>query len=248
MKKFITSLIIVPIILLLFLFTLHETSATSFGLSGYGNNKRPTVPYSDIIESNNGYYIGADEKVLYLTFDCGYENGYTKDILNTLRCNNIPATFFITGHYLNTASDIVSLMIEDGHIVGNHTYSHTHFTKENTSQMLNDVSKLEQEYFKLFSKELDMFVRPPAGEFNEESLKVLSNNGYKTIFWSLAYVDWYKDKYNGNNYSYKEIMKKIHNGAIILMHTVSKDNKEDLDLIIKSLKEEGYVFKSLYEL
>lgn len=224
------------------------TFATGFWVGKINNHERPILPYKNEIEENNGYYLGKDEKSVYLTFDCGYENGYTSSILDTLKENDVKATFFITGHYLTSSTDLVRRMTDDGHIIGNHTYAHKHFTKESSSDMLKDISKLEEKYYDLMGSEISHFVRPPAGEFNKEALNTLKNNDYKTIFWSLAYVDWYKDKYNGNDYAYNEVMKRIHNGAIILMHTVSKDNMMDLDKIIKKLKSDGYSFKSLYEL
>lgn len=235
-------------LLFLFIFFGKESKAQSFGVGKIVNHQRPMLPYKKLIEQNKGYYIGPDEKSVFLTFDCGYENGYTSSILDTLKENDTKAAFFITGHYLNTNSDLVKRMKDEGHIIGNHTYHHNHFTKESSTSMLNDINKLEQLYFEKYNCELSSFVRPPAGEFTEESLNVLKNNNYTTVFWSLAYVDWYKDKYNGNEYSYRNVMNKIHNGAIILMHTVSKDNMMDLDKIIKDLKNTGYKFNTLYDL
>ena len=203
-----------------------KASAQGFGLSPHKEGERPRGNYS-VIEENGGKWIGKDDKTVYLTFDCGYENGYTKDILNTLKNNNVKATFFITGHYLKSSKELVRIMINDGHIIGNHTCSHNDFTKSTSAEILNDVKSLEDAFYKEFNINMSKYVRPPRGEYNEESMKILNQNGYKNVFWSLAYVDWYKDKYYGNNYSYKKVMSKIHNGAVILMHTVGKDNKED---------------------
>ncbi len=139
-------------------------------------------------------------------------------------------------------------MIDDGHIIGNHTYSHKDFTKSTADEILSDVKKLEDEFYNKFNIKMSKFVRPPRGEYNEMSQKVLSENGYTSVFWSLAYVDWHKDSYNGNHYSYNKVMNKIHNGAIILMHTVSKDNSVDLNDIIIDLSKEGFVFKTLNDL
>ncbi len=233
---------------MVFLLGSKYSYAFSFGVGKIADNQRPTVPYQKIIEENSGYFLGKDDKKLYLTFDCGYENGYTKDILKTLKKHNVKATFFITGHYLTSSTNIVKEMVDDGHIIGNHTYHHKHFTKESSKEMMQDIKKLEDKYQDLMGCELSSFVRPPAGEFSEESLKVLKDNNYKTIFWSLAYVDWYKDKFYGNDYSYNNVMKRLHNGAIILMHTVSKDNMVDLDKIITALIKNGYTFDSIENL
>ena len=235
-------LLIVPLILLINI----NVNALGFGLSGIGKNMRPNVGgYKNIIESNGGVYIGPDTKEIYLTFDCGYENGYTLSMLDTLKENNVKALFFITGHYLNSSKDIVKRMIDDGHLVGNHTYTHKDFSKSSNEQILEDIRKLEKEYESIMGVSMSKYVRPPRGDFDERSLKLLKDNGYTSVFWSLAYVDWDKSKFNGNNYSYDRVMSRIHNGAIILMHTVSKDNESDLDKIIKSLKSDGYIFKSI---
>jgi peptidoglycan-N-acetylmuramic acid deacetylase len=224
-----------------------KAQAKGFGVSSNNAGERPSGKYEEIV-NNGGKWIGKDEKTVYLTFDCGYENGYTKSMLETLKNNNVKATFFITGHYLSSSKYIVKQMINDGHIIGNHTYSHKDFTKSSQDEILNDLTKLEDAFYKEFNFKISNYVRPPRGEYDDKSMSILYQNGYKTVFWSLAYVDWYKDKYNGNNYSYKKIMAKIHNGAVILMHTVGKDNKEDLDITIKSLKNMGYKFSSLDEL
>ncbi|MDE7095599.1 MAG: polysaccharide deacetylase family protein, partial [Anaeroplasmataceae bacterium] len=175
----------------------------------------------------------------------GYENGHTKQILEALRNTDTKAIFFITGHYLNSATDLVMEMIEDGHIIGNHTYSHKDFTKSSNEEILKDIRKLENAFQEKTGHQMSKYVRPPRGEFDERSLKLLKDNGYASVFWSLAYVDWHQDTFHGNQYSYKQVMKRIHNGAILLMHTVSKDNAVDLEDIIKKLKNDGYVFKSI---
>ena len=237
------------IIFILILFSTFGINAYAIGYGVGKNNKgqRPNVNIK-VIEENNGYCIGEDNKNIYLTFDCGYENGYTLDILKTLKENDVKAIFFITGHYLNSSKDIVQEMINDGHIIGNHSYSHTDFTKLSEREIIEDIKKLENEFFKEFNIPMSKYVRPPRGEYSEKTQKVLSNNGYTSVFWSLAYVDWNKDVFNGNHYSYNKVINKIHNGAIILMHTVGKDNMVDLNDIIIELKREGYLFKSIEEL
>lgn len=227
----------------LFVFGIN-TYAKGFGVGHNKTGQRPNVNDS-IITDNGGFAIGEDEKIVYLTFDCGYENGYTEMILDTLKKTDTKAVFFITGHYLKTSKKIVKRMIDEGHIVGNHTYSHKDFTKSTKEEILADVNKLEDLYYDEFNIEMPKYVRPPRGEYDEASMKLLNENGYKTIFWSLAYVDWYKDKYYGSNYSYNKVMSKMHNGAIILMHTVSKDNTLDLEKIINEIKQQGYQFKNI---
>ncbi len=237
--------IILFLILSIFITFNLKTNAYGFGLVNK-KGMRPNIgKYENILKNNNAIYIGDDKKELYLTFDCGYENGYTNQILDALKKTNTKAIFFITGHYLNSASDIVLRMINEGHIIGNHTYSHKDFTKSSNEEILKDINRLEILFKEKTDKEMSKYVRPPRGEFDERSLKLLNKNGYISVFWSLAYVDWNKDIFNNNDYSYRQVMKKIHNGAIILMHTVSKDNAVDLTKIILKLKNDGYIFKSL---
>lgn len=232
-----------------FLMISVTVDAYSFGIGKIGNNQRPTAgEYGKVIEDNNGFYIGKDEHVVYLSFDCGYENGYTTSILDTLKEEDVKATFFITGHYLTSSTAIVNQMITDGHIVGNHTNKHGHFTKQSLEKTLADVKELEDMFYEKTGQRMSKLCRPPAGEFTKESLELLKNNGYIPSFWSLAYVDWYQDKFYGNDYSYNQVMKKMHNGAVILMHTVSKDNATDLGKIIRSLKSDGYEFRNLDEI
>ncbi len=222
-----------------------QSSAYGFGLVNKGNERPSAGKYAAIIEKNGGVYIAENTKDIYLTFDCGYENGHTKKILEALRTTNTKAIFFITGHYLTSATDLVLEMIKDGHLIGNHTYSHKDFTKSTNEEILKDIEKLENKFYDLTNTKMSKYVRPPRGEFDERSLKLLMDNGYHSVFWSLAYVDWNQHTFNGNQYSYRQVMKRIHNGAIILMHTVSKDNAEDLESIIMKLKNDGYNFNSI---
>lgn len=238
--------VIILLLVSFLLFINFNADALGFGLSGIGNNKRPNAgSYKNIIENNGGVYIGPDTKEIYLTFDCGYENGYTIDMLDTLKENDVKALFFITGHYLKSSKEIVKRMIDDGHIIGNHTFDHKDFSRSSNKEILEDIQKLEEEYYKEFNVNMSKYVRPPRGDFDERSMKLLNENGYHAVFWSLAYVDWDKNKFNGNDYSFNNVNRRIHNGAIILMHTVSKDNQNDLDKIIKTLKNDGYIFKSI---
>lgn len=236
----------------LFFLTIPSFAATTFefGIAKSKNNERP-YPGSminNILNDTNSYYIGKDNKDIYLTFDCGYENGYTSSILDTLKSTNTPATFFITGHYLKSRTELVKRMADEGHIVGNHTYHHYSFNKISNDKILEEVISLEEEYKKLTGYTMPKFVRPPMGHASDNSLKMLSKNGFINVFWSLAYVDWNKDKFNGKDYAYSNVLDRIHNGAIILMHAVSRDNSEALKDIICDLKMKGYNFKSLYEL
>ncbi len=215
----------------------------NYGIPKTTNNERPYPgkELNDLIKNNNGYYIAKDSNEIYFTFDCGYENGYTVSMLDTLKKHNVKAIFFITGHYLTSATDIVRRMIEDGHIIGNHGYKHKNFSKISISELEIEVTSLETKYEEIFGVKMSNFIRPPEGAISDESAKYLASKGYNLLFWSLAYVDWHKERFNGNHYAYNEVIKRIHKGAIILMHTVSKDNENDLDDILFELNALGFV-------
>lgn len=239
---------------MLFLFMINIVNyslinAYNYGIKPSKNNERPDAgSYIKLIDNKNNYYIGEDEKVLYLTFDLGYELGYTSKILDTLKENDIKACFFITGYFLKNNPDLLIRMVNENHIVGNHSYNHPDMTKLSNEKIKEELEKVEKEYKNITNTNLSKFVRPPRGIFDENYLKYTNSLGYKNIFWSLAYVDWKTDDQRGKDYAFKSVTTRLHNGAIILLHTVSKDNMEALDDIIKYAKKEGYIFKSLDEL
>lgn len=222
--------------------------AYGFGVKKNTNNTQPDIGfYKGIIEENNGIYVGSkDSKRVYLTFDCGYENGYTERVLDVLENHGITAVFFITGHYIDSASKIVLRMKEDGHVIGNHSNKHKDITTLTETEIKNEINELEEKYKKLTNSNLDPFYRPPEGKFDSKSLSVVRKMGYTTLFWSLAYQDW--NHQNSTDFVMKEVSKNIHNGAIILMHTVSEANSLALEKIIISLTKDGYSFGDVYEL
>ncbi len=242
------------IILLLTLLILNAKSlyAASFGF-GLGPRDENNVPsigkLETVFENTDTYYIGdTSEKEIYLTFDTGYEFGYTSQILDTLKVNNVNATFFITGDYIEREQELVKRMYDEGHLVGNHTYNHPDVTVINKDELSKEIKSLEKKYYDLTGSDMAPYFRPPRGMLSKQSLNNANELGYINVFWSLAFVDWYTDRQQGYEYSYKNIMNKIHNGAIILLHTVSKDNAEALDLVIKDLRAKGYEFKNLNDL
>ncbi len=197
----------------------------------------------------NAIYLGdTSKKIIYLTFDEGYENGYTPKILDTLKENNVKAAFFITMPYLKKHFDLVDRMVKEGHIVGNHTVNHPSMPD------VGDDSKLEKEMLDLdllFREKTGRtmkYLRPPKGEFSERTLKISKELGYRNVFWSFAYDDWYVDKQRGAEYARKIVGGNIHNGAVLLLHAVSKDNAEALDMIITDLRSQGYEFGTLDEI
>ena len=198
-----------------------------------------------ILEDNNGICIGnKDKKVIYLTFDLGYESQNTNKILDTLKENNVPATFFITAHYVNTASDLVQRMIDEGHIVGNHTVNHKSMPSLTSEELKEEVVKLQDSMKKKFNYEMK-YLRPPKGEFSEKSLAETSKLGYQTVMWSFAYADWDENNQPSEEEGKNKILANLHNGEIMLLHATSKTNSNILSDVIKEIKNQGYEIKSL---
>ncbi|WP_420842729.1 delta-lactam-biosynthetic de-N-acetylase [Fervidibacillus albus] len=202
--------------------------------------------YDDLLEKYGAFYKGdPKKKVVYLTFDNGYENGYTEKILDVLKKEQVPATFFVTGHYLQSAPELAKRMVREGHIIGNHSWSHPDFTHIRDEKIIEELEKVKKKTTELTGQKDMVFMRPPRGIFSERTLKVAKDAGYIHVFWSLAYVDWNTDRQRGADHAYEEIMKQIHPGAVILLHSVSKDNADALERVIRDLKARGYRFASL---
>ena len=214
-------------------------------------NQAPYIPedMKTVLAEHNAVYIGnGDEKKLYLTFDEGYENGYTDDILDTLKEKGVCATFFITGDYFNRSQELVERMVNEGHIVGNHTYYHKNLHKlAEPEKMAEEFTLLQDKFKEKFGFEMK-YMRPPEGEYSERVLAVAADMGYKTVFWSFAYKDWEAKNVRGADYAVGQIMPYLHNGAIILLHAVSPDNAGALETVIDKAREQGYEFASLDEL
>ena len=204
-------------------------------------------PLEKLIEKYNGMAMGnADSKQIYLTFDLGYEAGYTNSILDTLKENNVPATFFITAHYVNTSSDIVQRMVDEGHIVGNHTVNHKSIPSLTEEQIKEELMNLHTTVYEKFGYEM-RYMRPPKGEYSERALDVTTKLGYVPVMWSFAYADWDEKAQPSREEGINKIINNLHNGEIMLLHATSKTNMEILDTVIKQVKEMGYEFKSIDE-
>ncbi|SDJ49514.1 delta-lactam-biosynthetic de-N-acetylase [Salimicrobium halophilum] len=205
--------------------------------------------YTSLVEPFDALYKGNGEnRKIYLTFDNGYEQGYTEEVLQVLRKKDVPATFFLTGHYVKSAPELVKQMNRDGHLIGNHSYSHRDFTTLSKEELKQDVKKLEEEVKKLTSQETMTFLRPPKGTFNERSLEWTREMGYIHAFWSLAFVDWNTDRQKGWEHAYQTLVEQVHPGAVVLLHTVSEDNKDALAPFIDEMRKRGYEFGTLNEL
>ena len=229
--------------------TVLSNKKIGWGIKRNDNHEQPDLGANNkkLLEEYDGIAMGNSEnKYIYLTFDEGYEAGYTSKILDVLKENNVPAGFFITGHYLNTASDLVKRMIDEGHIVGNHTVNHKSMPDIDDQKIKDEIMNLHESMYEKFNYEMK-YIRPPMGEYSQRTLEIMKNLGYTTTMWSLAYDDWDENKQGREEYGKNKILSNIHNGAIILLHANSKDNCNILDECIKKIKEMGYEFKSLDE-
>ena len=229
--------------------TVLSNKKIGWGIKRNDNHEQPDLGKvnKELLEKYDGIAMGnAQDKFVYLTFDCGYEAGYTSKILDVLKENNVPAAFFITGHYLNTASDLVERMISEGHIVGNHTVNHKSMPDIDDQEIKDEIMNLHEIMYEKFDYEMK-YIRPPMGEFSQRTLSIMKNLGYTTVMWSLAYDDWDESKQGREEYGRNKVLSNIHNGAIILLHGTSKDNCNILDSLIKEIKDKGYEFKLLDE-
>lgn len=231
--------------------SIQASSDGNWGLSFQQEGKPPVANATfDELKQYDAYYAeNTDEKVLYLTFDAGFENGNTPAILDALKKHNAPAAFFIVGNYLETSPDLVKRMIDEGHIVGNHTYHHPDMSKISTKEAFSkELTDLETLYQQTTGQTMTRFYRPPQGKYSETNLKMAQEMGYKTFFWSLAYVDWYQDKQPTKDEAFKKLLGRIHPGAVVLLHSTSSTNGQILDELLTKWEEMGYTFKSLDQL
>ena len=231
--------------------TMEELSTEAQSWSFKRNKEHlPVTGYYQLDLAKYGaYYLGnTEEKVVYLTFDEGYENGFTPAILDTLKEKQIKAAFFITGSYLKHSPELVKRMKEEGHVVGNHSQTHPDFTTQTDEQVIAEVSQVADKFKEVVGTEMDPFFRFPSGRYSEKDLYIVRKLGFRSIFWSMAYKDWDTKDQPGKDYAYQHVMANYHPGAVILLHAVSSSNTEALADIITGLDEAGYRFGSLYEL
>ena len=215
-------------------------------------------PHADgafsFISEYDGYYIdknhgdNSSEKVIYLTFDAGYENGNVSKILDVMKSEEITGAFFVLGNLIEKNPDLINRMFDEGHLVCNHTYSHRSMAGCTREQFTNELTRLETACLENTGKELAKFYRPPEGVFDRDSLSYANDLGYKTVFWSFAYADWDNNQQMSASSAKSKILENVHNGEIMLLHPTSKTNAEILGDIIRELKSEGYRFASLEEL
>lgn len=229
---------------------LHEKSE-NWGL-GFGTEGKPPTgnASAEELKKYNAYFIGdTTQNTIYLTFDCGYENGNTEPILDALKKHDVKATFFVVGNFLETSPEIVKRMIAEGHTVGNHTYHHLDMSSISSMDAFKkETQDVENLFEQITGTPITKFYRPPQGKYNIENLKMAQELGYHTFFWSLAYVDWYQDKQPTKAEAFGKLLKRIHPGAIVLLHSTSSTNAQILDELLTKWEEMGYTIKPLTEL
>ncbi len=219
------------------------------------DHKQPLIDSSlAYVQEYNGFYIDkkhgddSSDKVIYLTFDAGYENGNISKILDVMKEENVTGAFFVLGNLIEKNSELVIRMFDEGHLVCNHTYSHKPMINRSKTEIETELSKLETICLEKTGKELSKYYRPPEGRFDEISMNCVNQLGYKTVFWSFAYADWDNNAQMSTNSAKKKIMENIHNGEVMLLHPTSSTNAEILADVIRELKEQGYRFGTLDEL
>lgn len=229
---------------------LHEKSE-NWGL-GFGTEGKPPTgnASAEELKKYNAYFIGdTTQNTIYLTFDCGYKNGNTEPILDALKKHDVKATFFVVGNFLETSPEIVKRMIAEGHTVGNHTYHHLDMSSISSMDAFKkETQDVENLFEQITGTPITKFYRPPQGKYNIENLKMAQELGYHTFFWSLAYVDWYQDKQPTKDEAFGKLLKRIHPGAIVLLHSTSSTNAQILDELLTKWEEMGYTIKPLTEL
>ena len=229
--------------------TVLESENWGLGFGQEGQKPSGNASAAELQKYDAYFCAQGDEKVIYLTFDCGYENGNTEPILDALKKHNAPATFFVVGHFLESAPEIVKRMVEDGHTVGNHTYHHPDMSqisdKTSFRKEMDDTASL---FVETTGTDMAMYYRPPQGKYSTTNLQMAKELGYSTFFWSLAYVDWNQDSQPSHDEAFDKLTKRIHPGAIVLLHSTSKTNGEIMDELLTKWEEMGYTFRPLSDL
>ena len=226
-------------------------STGAWGLSFPTPGQTPVAPNSvEALKQYETAFLGnTEEKVLYLTFDAGYENGHTEAILDTLQKHNVKAAFFLVGNYLQRNADLVRRMVEEGHIVGNHTMHHPNMSAiSDEAAFRAELEGLETLFQEVTGKELPRYYRPPRGVYSEANLRMAKELGYKTVFWSLAYADWDNDNQPAEDAAIQRLLDRTHNGAVILLHSTSKTNAAILDRLLTKWEVLGYRFETIDKL
>ena len=227
------------------------SASENWGLSFQEEGKRPVgnATIQELAEYHAFFAADTAEKKLYLTFDCGYENGNTPAILAALKKHQAPAVFFAVGNFVRDNPDLIKQMVAEGHIVGNHTMTHPDMSKISSEDSFQkELQGVEKIYKETTGKEMEKFYRPPQGIYSTENLAMAKGLGYSTFFWSLAYVDWIQDQQPSREEALRKLLTRVHPGAIVLLHNTSSTNGIILDELLSRWKKMGYSFHSVKEL
>ena len=254
MDKRFLGLLAAVVGLMIFIFELlpgQPMATGSWGLSFQKEGYAPKGPATaeELAELDGAFLGDTTQNKIYLTFDSGYENGSTAKILDTLKAHNVPAAFFLVGNYMERNPELVRRMVEEGHIVANHTMHHYDMSKlSDESAFSKELTDLENLFRDVTGEELPKFYRPPQGIYSRENLEMAKKMGYKTLFWSLAYVDWNNDAQPSREQALSKLLPRIHNGAVVLLHSTSKTNAEILDSLLTTWEQMGYSFGTMQDL
>lgn len=234
-----------------FLQTAHsETSEYNWCFVPRSDGLQPRdLPEFSFIKGYDAFWVGdPDGKAIYLTFDSGYENGYTEKILDVLKEHNATAAFFVVGHYVESVPELVMRMVDEGHLVCSHSMNHKNMAAMSDFNAFKaEIEELETTFTELTGQQMPKYFRPPAGTFSERSLQYTEQLGYQTIFWSFAYCDWYVNDQPSEEEAIKMMTTRIHPGAILLLHAISETNANVLDRVLTEWEYMGYEIKSLDE-
>lgn len=229
--------------------TMLETGSWGLSFREPGTSPIGSAGVDQLQKYDAAYLRDTTEKVIYLTFDAGYENGCTAQILDALKKHNVSATFFLVGNYLEKNPDLVRRMVAEGHTVGNHTMHHYDMSRiSDPAAFQKELVDLEKLYEQTVGEPMQKYYRPPQGIYSEENLRQAKNLGYKTVFWSLAYVDWKNDDQPTAQAAFNKLLPRIHPGAVVLLHSTSKTNAAILDELLTRWEDMGYRFASIQEL
>ena len=226
-------------------------AAGNWGLSFQTEGQPPVGNTSQtaLAQYDAAYLGNTKEQVLYLTFDAGYENGCTAQILDVLKAHQVPAAFFLVGNYLDRNPELVQRMVDEGHIVGNHTWHHYDMSKiADRDTFTQELTMVEEKFREITGQEMQKYYRPPQGIYSEDNLKMAQELGYKTVFWSLAYVDWNNDSQPTPEQAFSKLIPRAHNGAVVLLHSTSTTNAAILDELLTKWEDLGYTFGTLDQL
>jgi peptidoglycan-N-acetylmuramic acid deacetylase len=205
-------------------------------------------PFKLLIEKHGAIFAGdPSKKTLYLTFDSGYENGFTPQILDVLKEKKVPAIFFVTGQYIKEQPELLKRMAAEGHLIGNHSWSHPDMTAVSDAAIKEQLDRVKNGVAEVTGQKEMRFLRPPRGIFSDRTLAISRDLGYVNVFWSIAYVDWDTKRQKGASYALEQVTKQLHPGAVLLLHSVSKDNADAMGSIIDHARKEGYEFRSLQD-